>query len=270
MAKHPLRYRALTGARVRSLPSLLVVAIVATAAHAGAQGTGAQPGVAALERMKSAYEGKWYNTLTFVQRTIVSRAGNVPDTTIWYESVSGPARLRIDIGHPSAGNGALFTADTTWNVRNGALARTSPSGNPFLPLIMGVYLQPVSETVRQLGLFGFDVSKATSGTFDGRPVTIVGADSPADSTSAQFWIEDERQVVVRVRGRARGTGGADVHIGGYERVGNAWLGTRVSIVGPVVSQIEEYSDWKVDVPLSEELFDVTKWRSAPHWVPPAP
>jgi len=28
------------------------------------------PGVAVLERMRKAYEGRWYNTLTFVQRTI--------------------------------------------------------------------------------------------------------------------------------------------------------------------------------------------------------
>ena len=270
MPNFTLWRRALTSRAPVRRYALVLAAFAMTAGQADGQGNSAQPGVAALERMKRTYEGKWYRTLTFVQRTIVTRAESTPDTATWYESLSGPARLRIDMGSPSAGNGALFTADTTWSVRNGSLARTSPSGNPFLPLIMGVYLQPVSETVRQLGLFGFDVSKATAGTFEGRAVTIVGTDSPSDSTSAQFWIEDERQVVVRVRGRARGTGGADVHVGGYERVGDAWLGTRVSIVGPTVSQIEEYSDWKVGIPLSEDLFDVTKWRSAPHWAPRTP
>ncbi len=247
--------------RLRMRPALALLASL-FALDAAAQPA---PGIAAVERMRRTYDGTWYQTLTFIQQTIVSRAGGKPDTTTWYESVSG-ARLRIDIGDPSLGNGVLYTADSAIVVRGGAVARRTGNGNPFLPLIMGVYVQPVAETVRQLRLFGFDLAKATTGTWEGRPVTIVGAASGSDTASAQFWIDDERQVVVRVRGAARGTGGADVHIGGYVRAGGGWLGTRVSIVGPTVSQIEEYSDWKVDVPLSEDLFDPAKWSTAPHWL----
>ena len=208
--------------------ALLLGAIIAAhSVHAQASG------VAVLERMRAAYAGKWYSTLTFTQQTIVARANGVTDTTTWYEALSGPARLRIDMGLPSLGVGALFTADSTYVVRGGQLRRTDPVGNPFLPLIMGVYLQPVSETVRQLTLFGFDVTRVTTGSWEGRSVTIVGAASNTDSTSAQFWIEDERQVVVRVRGAARGTSGAYIHLGGYEHVGAAWLATNVSIASNV-------------------------------------
>lgn len=251
--------------------NVLGVIAVTAAFGAGVSPVAAQPaggaGMATLERMRRAYDGVWYNTLTFVQRTIVQQGANKPDTTTWYESLVG-ARLRIDMGDPALGNGALFTAETTYVVRNGALVRTNPSGNPFLPLIMGVYLQPVQQTARELALFGFDLSKATAGTWEGKPVSIVGAASPADTASAQFWV-DERQLVVRVIGGVKGTGGADVRIGGYERVGRAWLGTRVSIVGPARSQIEEYSDWKVDAPISPQLFDLTAWKTAPHWAPRA-
>lgn len=228
----------------------------------------ALPGVTVLERMRKAYDGKWYNTLTFIQRTIVERPGAKADTTIWYETVMG-SRLRIDVGSPANGQGMLYTPESTYVVRGGALARAIPSGNPFLPLIMGVYLQPVAQTAREVGAFGIDVSKATVGSWEGRRVDIVGASSTSDTTSAQFWVDD-LNLVVRVLGSLRGMGNADVRIGGYERVGPAWLGTRVSIIQSGRTQVEEYSDWKAGATVSPELFDLTKWTTAPHWAPKKP
>jgi hypothetical protein len=252
----------------RHLRLVTVVAAGALALVPAAAPAQAGPdGLAVLRRMRSAYDGKWYPTLTFVQRTIVSRAGST-DTTTWYESVSG-TRLRIDVGNPARGNGQLATPESTYAVRNGAVVRMLTPGNPFLPLIMGVYLKPVEETVRDLALFGFDASKATRGTYEGAPVTIVGASSPSDTTSAQFWVDD-RNLVLRVMGAVKGAEGIDVHIGGYERVGQAWLGTRVRILIGGRTQTEEYSDWKTNVALSDDLFDATKWMTAPHWVPKTP
>lgn len=238
-----------------------LIALTLLAASASAQES---PGVAALERMRKAYDGKWYNTLTFVQRTITAQSGAKPDTTIWYETVIG-SRLRIDVGDPALGNGMLYTPDSTYIVRGGTLARAIPSGNPFLPLIMGVYLQPAERTARELAAFGFDLSKATTGTWQGAPVTIVGAASSADTISAQFWV-DARSLVVRVIGNVRGTGGMAVEISGYERAGNAWLGTRVTMSSATRSQVEEYSDWKVGVAVSPLLHDLKAWMTAPHWV----
>jgi hypothetical protein len=240
----------------------LLFVLALSAASAGAQAV-EDPGVQILARMKRAYDGKWYNTLTFVQRTIIERPGQKADTTIWYESVMRTT-LRIDVGDPSLGNGMLYSPDSTLVVRNGVLARSIGSGNPFLPLSMGVYLKPPAQTARELIAFGIDVSKATTGTWEGKPVAIVGAASPSDTTSAQFWVDD-RNLVVRVLGTLRGMGNADVRIGGYERVGAAWLGTRVSIIQNGRTQVEEYSDWKVGVALSPDLFDVAKWKTTPHW-----
>lgn len=240
---------------------------VATPATLTAQDS-ALPGVAVLERMRQAYDGKWYNTLTFIQRTIIERPGAKADTTIWYETILG-SRLRIDVGSPSAGMGMLYTADSTYVVRGGVLARALPNGNPFLPLIQGVYLQPVAQTAREIAAFGVDLSKATTGTWDGRRVDIVGASSTTDTTSAQFWVDD-LNLVVRVLGTLKGMGNADVRIGGYERLGQAWLGTKVSIIQNGRTQIEEYSDWKAGMPVSPELFDLTRWMTAPHWAPKKP
>ena len=252
--------------RMTRVLRLIAIALMTPCSLALSAQTVTAPHTEILERMRRAYEGKWYSTLTFTQRTIIARAGGVTDTTIWYEALSGPARLRIDFGPPAKGNGALFTADSTFLLRDGKLARTNAVGNPFLPLIMGVYLQPTTETVRQLTLFGFDLTRSGAARWEGRPVTIVGTTTTEDSISAQFWIDDDRQIVVRVRGAVRGTGGADIHVGGYQRVGDAWLATRVAIASRAQTQVEEYTDWKAGVPLAESLFDIAQWTTAVHWI----
>jgi hypothetical protein len=228
---------------------------------AGAQGT------AVLTRMRDAYAGKWYRTLTFVQRTVITKPSGLADTTTWYETLNG-ARLRIDVGPPSAGNGALYSADSLIVIRDGKVARALDHGNPFLPLIMGVYLQPIAQTERELAGFGFDLTRQTTATWEGRPAIVVGVSDVADTTAAQFWIDTERLVLVRMRGNIKGIGDADIHLLGYERVGRGWLATRVRIAtGPQV-QTEEYSDWHADIPVSSALFDPAQWRTAPHWAKP--
>jgi hypothetical protein len=94
----------------------------------------------------------------------------------------------------------------------------------------------------------------------------VGA-TAGDTTSPQFWIEPERKLLVRMMLRPNeAQPPLDVHLGGYVRAGNGWLATKIDILqnGKPV-QIEEYTDWKVDVPVDAALFDVTKWTTAPHW-----
>src|SRR4051794_27265418 len=112
----------------------------AIAAHAQpAPKTGAE----VLQRMHDAYAGKWYRTLTFVQKTTTfSRDGGAPRVSTWLESLRhvDPAttQLRIDVGDPAVGNGMLYTADSTWRLTGGKVARTQGEGNEFLPLIEGV------------------------------------------------------------------------------------------------------------------------------------
>jgi hypothetical protein len=243
-----------------------IIGVLAACAAFGAPASGAraQSGTAIVQRMHDAYAGKWYKTLTFVQRTIIARPTGVTDTTTWYETLSG-VRLRIDIGSPSLGNGTIYNADSGISVRNGAVARVTPTGNVFLPLIMGVYLQPVATTLKQLQAFHFDLSKTyANAQWHGEPVTVVGAANAADTTSAQFWV-DKRNLVVRVRGNLFGAQNADIDLGGYEKIGDAWLATLVKIRNGQQNQEEKYSDWKANVPLSEALFDPAQWKTAPHW-----
>ncbi len=131
-----------------------------------------------------------------------------------------------------------------------------------------MYLQPISQTAKELTAFGFDLARQGTATWEGRPVIVVGASDLADTASAQFWIDAERLVLVRVRGNIKGIGPADIHLLGYEPVGRGWLATRVRIATGSQVQTEEYSDWHADVPVSSALFDPAQWRTAPHWAKP--
>jgi hypothetical protein len=227
-------------------------------------------GTDVLARMHAAYDGDWYATLTFVQTTILHRPDGSTNTQTWRESIrytpDHGGQLRIDVGDLDAGNGMLYTADSAWVMRGGALARVQPSGNEFLPLIENVYMQTLARTVRELAVTKVDLSKVRRGEWRGRPVWVVGT-TAADTTSPQFWVDVERNVVVRFLLHPEPSAPVlDVLLDGYERVGKAWLATQVRIhSGGRLVQEERYADWKIGMPLDPALFDITRWTSAPHW-----
>ena len=226
-------------------------------------------GVELLQRMHDAYDGKWYKTLTFVQKTTITRPTGVVDTSTWYEAMRSPDRLRIDFGDPAKGNGALYTADSLYVVRAGKVTRSIASGNPFLPFVAGVYDQPVATTIKQLEPYHFDLSLIRADTWQGQPVYVVGARSPADLDSPQFWIERDRLIAVRFLVKLSPAPDAkpnDIRLESYVPVGGGWLATHVAIMeGSVVRQAEDYSDWKGDVALPADFFVAEKWADTPHW-----
>src|SRR5215831_19290989 len=116
-----------------------------------------------LEAMQKAYAGRWYTTLTFVQRTSRKDAQGRDTVETWFESLrhtpEAGTELRIDRGTPAAGNGVLYTPRRTRVFRAGALVADREGGNALLPLIEGVYLQPVATTVEELTPVALDWSR---------------------------------------------------------------------------------------------------------------
>src|ERR1044071_1540121 len=131
-------------------------------------------GTEVLQRMHDAYAGKWYRTLTFVQKTTRYAKDGTTNVSTWYESLRQvdptTTQLRIDVGDPTAGNGLLYTYDSTWRVRGGKVTTTQGEGNEFLPLIEGVYMQPVTRTVEQLRTTKVDMQRVTKGRWQDRAV----------------------------------------------------------------------------------------------------
>jgi len=259
---------------MRPIPTLARLAAGAFLAVAlpplGAQ-TAPKTGAEVFQRMHDAYAGKWYRTLRFVQKTTAYRQDGSAVIATWYESLkftdAGVTQLRIDFGDPSAGNGTLYTADSTWVIRGGKVTATQPSGNEFLPLIEGVYLQPVSRTIAQLASTKVDMSRVTSAAWQKRPAWVIGVASAADSTSPQIWVDQERNVVVRmILAPAPQVPVMDVRLDDYVPLSGAWLATKIGMfIGGAPRQLEDYADWRANMDLPDRLFAISAWTSVPHW-----
>src|SRR5215813_2805488 len=113
----------------RHLAALIALPVLVLAPAAQQPATGRD----VLQAMHDAYAGKWYATLTFIQKTTRKTADGKDTVATWYESVrytaAKGAELRIDVGEPSAGNGVLYTADSLWAFKAGKLAVTRAGGN---------------------------------------------------------------------------------------------------------------------------------------------
>jgi len=251
-----------------SLLLLLIPSVIACASRSALQ-TAPTSGRDVLAAMQRAYDRNWYQTLTFVQRTTVTRPDGTQQVSTWYEALQSPDRLRIDFNDPKAGNGVLYTADSMYVIRGGVVTRKVADGNVFLPFVAGVYTQPLETTLRQLAPYKFDLTRVRADRWRERPVYVVGARDSADVSSPQFWVDRERQVAVRVivpLGTGANARRYDIHLDGYVPVGRGWLATRVALLGEGgAQQIEEYSDWHADVSLAPDLFVAERWSAAPHW-----
>lgn len=263
----------------RALPAVLL-AFALAACHrkleVGAPAPAAKPSRAVtkisdgrdvIAAMHERYEGKWYHTVTFRQKTTVGLASGRDLVQNWLEAAELPGRLRIDTDVPPKGNGTLFANDSVYSFSGGKLVHAAAGVNDLLVLGFDVYAQPAITTERVLVRRGFDLNKLHESTWQGRPAYVVGA-AQGDTTSKQFWIDKERLVFVRmIEPSSRGR--SDIRFNQYVRSGNGWIAAEVEqLVDGKRRLLEQYSDIHSNVPLSDNLFEPRHWSSASHWYQP--
>lgn len=245
------------------LGSLLCLAAIAAVAPSAAAADPPKDGVEVITRMRERYLGKWYHTLTFVQKT------TLPDGKVetWYEAAELPGKLRIDIAPLEGKNTLLFRNDTLYDFKGGKLAETKPLIHPLMVLGFDVYAQPLDKTLTQLRELGFDLSKVHEGEWQGRPAYVVGA-AAGDSLTRQFWIDQERLYFVRMvePGKKDPAAKVETQFNKYIPMGQGWLETEVRfMVNGETKMLEEYSEPKANVKLDSSIFDPNRWV-APGWV----
>jgi hypothetical protein len=213
--------------------------------------------------MRDRYAGKWYKTLTFVQKT------TFPDGRVetWYEALQLPGKLRIDVAPLDSGKTLLFRNDSLYVFEQRKLKVSQAFVHPLMVLGFDVYESPVSETVQKLRNLKFDLSKLHQTTWQGRPTYVVGA-APGDTTSPQFWIDVERLYFVRSLEPSKKDSSVinETRFDKYIPMGRGWLEMEVLFLANGKQHVkEEYSDPKVNVKLDPALFDPRVW-TAPGWV----
>jgi hypothetical protein len=175
---------------------LVATLLLAIGLHAAASPPAPDPpprdGEALIRRMRERYDGKWYRTLTFVQKTTLPNG----EVETWHEALSAPGLLRIDIAPLDSMHTLIFRDDSLYVFKAGHLTESRDLIHPLLVLGFDVYVQPESVTIGKLRGLGYDLSRLHETTWQGRPTWVAGA-LPGDSTSRQFWIDKERLYFVR-------------------------------------------------------------------------
>lgn len=220
-----------------------------------------------IAAMYKKYEGKWYKTLTFVQKTINYKPDGTSEASTWYEALNAPGKLRIDFDPVDKGNGILFADGTLYSFRDGKLAGKRPFVHPLLVLGFDVYMQPVATTVAQVKGLGIDLSVVHLDKWQGRTVYVVGA-KQGDLTTPQFWVDKDNMYFVRLIDLA----GKDkkniqeTQFNKYVKVkGGGWVSAEVQFfVDGKPRTTEEYSDIQTGTQLGSDLWDPEKWMTADH------
>src|SRR6476620_11851220 len=110
-----------------------------------------------LTAMQKKYDGKWYKTLTFVQKTTNYKPDGTSAVETWYEALTAPGKLRIDMEPLSKNSGIIFADGNLYSFQDGKLAVKRPFVHPLLVLGFDVYMQPVETTAAQIKGFGIDL-----------------------------------------------------------------------------------------------------------------
>ncbi len=217
-----------------------------------------------LRAMRERYDGKWYRTLTFTQRTvIVPPTGGAERRATWYEAMAIPGRLRIETDSTGR-NGQLFARDSQFVVSNNSLRFGVPGHNPLLVLGFDVYAQPPARTAELLRGLGFPPGPVREDTWQGRPAYVVGG-KPDDLHSHQYWIDKERLVFVRLLQPFPGDTSKtyEIRFNKYRPLGDAWIAPEVeAFVDGRRTLFEEYEDIRHNPPLGDALFDPRAWAAA--------
>jgi outer membrane lipoprotein-sorting protein len=217
-----------------------------------------------LAAMKKKYEGKWYKTLTFEQKTTNFKPDGTSTVETWYEAFMMPGKLRIDMTPLEKGNGIIFADGKIYQFRDGKLAGSRDFVHPLLVLGFDVYGQPVETTAAQLKGLGIDLSVVHEEPWQGNTAVVVGA-KQGDLATPQFWVDKKNLLFTRLFQ----LGGRDKKVvqetqfNGYQKMkGGGWVWAEVKfIVDGKLTTTEEYTKIKTDNPLSPDLWNPEKWTS---------
>jgi len=218
-----------------------------------------------ISAMHKKYDGKWYKTLTFVQKNTQTKPDGTTENSIWYEAMLAPGNLRIDFDPLEKGDGILFTNGMQHTFKDGKLVNSHPLNHQLLILGFDVYMQPVEKTLAQLKELKYDLSDFREDVWQGKPVYVVGANA-GDTKSPQFWIDKKNLVFLRsVQAVGKDKDKIqETQFNKYQKAKNGgWVAAEVLFLldGKPVYK-EEYSDIKTNVNLDKNLFDPQSWMTA--------
>ncbi|OKL41748.1 LolA-like protein [Pontibacter flavimaris] len=218
-----------------------------------------------INAMYKRWKGKWYPNFQFEQRAIFYEKGQVSKEEVWQELYSQPGMLHIRFNGFESGNGAVFANDSVFHFKNFALAAKMPQVHPLVLLSFDVYFLKPEETIAKLNTLNFDLSNVYETDWQGRKAIVVGAQSPEDANSPQFWVDKERLYVLRVITNSKGSV-RDVEMNNYQLLENNWVATEIVFKTDGETTLrEEYYNMSFPKVVDKRWFDPehfgnTRWQ----------
>jgi len=214
----------------------------------------AQNGEAIVKKMYDRYAKTWYRALTFDQTTEIYRNDSLFRTQQWHEAMLFPDKLRIDIEPLEKSNTIIFRSDSTYSIRGGKVARADKEGNDLIFLLGGMYFHPYDKTIATLKALGYDLTKSGEGTFNGKPIYIIGATNQQDHNS-QLWVDKENLCLLRMI-KYGGKEKEDGIFSNWIKIDGGYAETRVDFyVNDKLIQVEKYSNCKTPATIDEHIYD---------------
>jgi hypothetical protein len=243
---------------MKTLITFLLTLMLSAAAFAGDAKTGEE----VITKMHDKYAGKWYKTLTFVQKTVNYKPNGTSTTEMWSEAMAVPGSLRIDI-LDKPGDGILFTNGQIFGWREGKAMPGRPFVHPLLVLGFDVYQQPAATTIAQVKAMGIDLSQIHEEKWQGEKVYVVGA-KQGDLSVPQVWVDKKGLYFVRLIqlvGREK-KNVQETQFNKYVKAGGGWVAAEVKfLVDGKLATTEDYTEIIADPKLDPALWDPAKWAT---------
>lgn len=239
--------------------TLLLLVLTVIPAYAADLKTGEE----VITAMQKKYAGKWYKTLTFVQKTITHKPDGTTSDETWYEAMTCPGKLRIDFADSKTGDGILFADGKIVSVRDGKVGPARPFVHPLMVLGFDAYCQSAETTIAQVKGLGIDLSVVHSDKWQGKDVYVVGA-KQGDVTTPQFWVDKKNLLFVRLiqaAGRDKKSV-AETQFNKYVKAKGGWVAPEVLFFmdgKPTTTEI--YTEIQADVTLDADLWNPEKWMT---------
>jgi len=136
--------------KLRSLMVPAALAALAACATAGTPAAAPRDGDSLVRAMHARYDGRWYRTLAFTQKTTFSPPDRPERVETWEEYARIPGALRIERG---GGRGAIYAGDSTFIIAGDTVARRVAGRNELMTLGFDVYAQaPDTSIVGERGI----------------------------------------------------------------------------------------------------------------------
>jgi hypothetical protein len=156
-----------------------------------------------------------------------------------------------------------MTNDSTCVISNGHLKSASPQGNDLIFLLGGMYFYPIDQTIAIIKKQGYDLTKLSEDTLDGKRVYIIGASNRNEQVN-QLWVDKDDLYLVRMIKYTKNTK-QDAIFENYIKIGRAATETKVVFsVNDKLRQVETYYNCKLAPDIDSLIFNPRHYKKISH------